>query len=120
MARRAARPKLDAVEAAVDAEIARIVKDGVTEKELESAKNRFLRSMIFARDNQSSMANLYGAALATGGTVEEVEEWPDKIRAVTAEQVQAAAAKYLGVDHSVTGYLLPSATRTGVEPHEHA
>ena len=47
-------PKLDEVETAVDAEIARIVKDGVTDKELESAKNRFVRCMIFARDNQSA------------------------------------------------------------------
>ena len=100
--------KLDEVEAAVDAEIASIVKDGVTEEELESAKNRFLRSTIFARDNQGSMANLYGETLAVGGTVEGIEEWPDHIRAVTAAEIKAAAAKYLGVDHSVTGYLLPA------------
>jgi zinc protease len=102
--------ELDAIEAAVDAEIDRIIDQGVTEKELESSKNRFLRSMIFASDNQASMANLYGAALATGGTVEQVRRWPEKIRAVTAGQVRDAAKKYLGVDHSVTGYLLPSST----------
>ncbi len=101
--------ELAAVEVAVDAEIARIVEGGITEKELESAKNRFLRSVIFASDNQSAMANLYGATLATGGTVKEIEAWPDKIRAVRVEQVKAAAAKYLAVDHSVTGYLLPPA-----------
>ena len=99
--------KLEAVEAAIDAEIAKIVKDGVTAKELESAKNRFLRSIIFARDNQSSMANIYGATLTTGGTVAEVEEWSDKVRAVTADQIRAVAAKYLG-QNSVSGYLLPS------------
>jgi len=100
--------ELEAVEAAVDTEIARVLREGVSGKELESAKNRFLRSMIFARDNQASMANLYGAALATGSTVEQIREWPEKIRAVTADEVRAAAEKYLGVDHSVTGYLLPS------------
>ena len=99
--------KLDEVETAVDAEIDSIVKDGVTDKELESAKNRFLRSMIFARDNQSSMANLYGTTLATGGNVKDIEEWPYRIKAVTAADIKAVAAKYLGVDHSVTGYLLP-------------
>ena len=99
--------KLDEVEKAVDAEIDSIVRDGVTDKELESAKNRFLRSMIFARDNQSSMANLYGTTLATGGTVQDIAAWPDRIKAVTAADVKAVAAKYLGVDHSVTGYLLP-------------
>ena len=100
--------KLDAVEAAVDAEIDSIVKDGVTEKELESAKNRFVRSMIFARDDQNSMANIYGSSLATGETIEDIQEWPDRIRAVTTDQVQRVAAKYLRTDHSVTGYLLPS------------
>jgi zinc protease len=100
--------RLDEVEAAVDAEIRSIVKDGVTDEELGSAKNRFLRSMIFARDNQSSMANLYGTTLATGGTVKDIEEWPNRIKAVTAADVRTAAAKYLGGDHSVTGYLLPA------------
>jgi zinc protease len=100
---------LEAVEKAVDAEILRIIKDGVTDEELEKAKNRFVRSMIFARDRQSSMANIYGSTLATGGTVQEVQEWPDKIKEVTAAQVQAVAAKYLDPDISVTGYLLPGA-----------
>lgn len=98
---------IDQVEAAIDAEIRRLIKDGVTDSELEKAKNRYVRSMIFARDDQSDMANLYGATLATGGTVAEVEEWPDRIKAVTAEQVRAVAAKYLNPDRSVAGYLLP-------------
>ena len=98
---------LDKVEAAVDAEILRIINDGVSADELEKAKNRFLRSMIFARDNQSGMANLYGSSLATGSTVKDVQDWPDKVRAVTAEQVKAAAAKYLKPEIAVTSYLLP-------------
>ncbi|MBA3449567.1 MAG: insulinase family protein [Pseudaminobacter sp.] len=101
---------LDEVEAAIDAEIVRIIKDGITATELEKAKNRFVRSMIFARDNQSSMANIYGQTLATGGTVKEVQEWPEKIRAVSAEQVRAVAAKYLRPEISVTGYLLPASS----------
>jgi zinc protease len=100
--------KLDEVQAAIDAEIALIVKDSVTEKELESARNRFLRSMIFARDNQASMANLYGSTLATGSTVKDIEEWPDRIKKVTTADVRAVAAKYLSGGHAVTGFLLPS------------
>ena len=34
------------------------------------------------------MARWYGAALTTGSTVEEVQSWPDRIRAVTADAVQ--------------------------------
>ena len=100
---------LDGVEAAIDAEIARIVKDGVSESELEKAKSRYLRSLIFARDNQAGMANLYGGALTTGSTVQDVQQWPERIRAVTAAQVQAVAAKYLKPNTSVASYLLPKA-----------
>lgn len=101
---------LEQVEAAIDVEIHRIINDGVTKDELDKAKDRFVRAMIFARDNQSSMANIYGSTLATGGTVADIERWPERIRAVTAEQVKAVAAKYLNPDHSVAGYLLPADT----------
>ncbi|WP_181592221.1 M16 family metallopeptidase [Mesorhizobium atlanticum] len=99
--------KLADVEAAVDAEIGRIVKDGVTENELERAKTRYVRSMIFLRDKQDDMASMYGSTLATGGNVKDIEERPDRIRKVTAEEVKAAAARYLALDRSTTGYLLP-------------
>ncbi|MER8458159.1 insulinase family protein [Mesorhizobium sp. M1300] len=99
--------KLADVEAAVDVEIARIAKDGVTSDELEKSKDRFVRSMIFARDKQEDMANIYGSTLATGGNVQDVQQWPDRIRKVTADQVKAVAARYLNLDHATTGYLLP-------------
>jgi zinc protease len=97
------------VEAAVASEVSRIALDGVSPEELEQAKSRFVRSMIFARDRQSSMANIYGSTLATGGTVEDVEQWPDRIRSVTALDVKAAAGHYLAPEHATTGYLLPEA-----------
>ena len=96
------------MQAAIDVEVASIIKDGVTEKELESARNRFLRAMVFARDSQASMANLYGTALATGSTVKDIQDWPDRIKKVTTSDIRAVAAKYLSGDHSVTGFLLPS------------
>ncbi|MER8388628.1 insulinase family protein [Mesorhizobium sp. M0166] len=99
--------KLADIKAAVDAEIARIAKDGVTSDELEKSKDRFVRSMIFARDKQEDMANIYGSTLATGGNVQDVQQWPDRIRKVTADQVKAVAARYLNLDHATTGYLLP-------------
>jgi len=99
--------KLADVETAVDAEIARIAKDGVTSDELEKAKDRYVRSVIFARDKQDDMANMYGSTLATGGNVQDILKWPDRIRKVTADEVRDVAARYLGLDHSTTGYLLP-------------
>jgi zinc protease len=99
--------KIADVEAAVDVEVSRIATYGVTNDELEKAKDRYVRSMIFARDKQDDMANMYGSTLAVGGNVKDVLEWPDRIRNVTADEVKAVAARYLVLDHSTTGYLLP-------------
>lgn len=101
---------LEQVEKAIDAELAKVIADGVTEDEVEKAKKRYIRSMIFARDDQSGMARIYGSALTTGSTVEDVANWTDKIREVTPQQVQEVAKKYLNEHRSVAGYLLPKET----------
>jgi zinc protease len=52
------------------------------------------------------MARWYGAALTTGSSVEAVLSWPDRIRAVSADAVNAAAKAWLDKRRSVTGYLI--------------
>ncbi|MDX2388254.1 insulinase family protein [Sinorhizobium medicae] len=99
--------KIETVEDAIDAEIRKIAEAGVTDVELESAKNRLVRSSTFARDSQTGMAVIYGRALATGRTVQDVLNWPERVRAVTPKEVQAVAIKYLKSERSVAGYLLP-------------
>ncbi|WP_182086716.1 pitrilysin family protein [Aureimonas sp. ME7] len=106
---------LDQVEKAVNAEVERIARDGVTPAELEAAKNRVRKALIYQRDNQTSMARRYGAALSTGRTIEDVEAWPERIEAVTVEQVNAAARTYLQPKRSVTGYLLPDGAKDSAD-----
>ena len=52
------------------------------------------------------MARWYGTALTTGASVNDVRHWPDRIRAVTADQVRDAARQWLDKRRSVTGYLI--------------
>lgn len=85
--------------------IAELAADGPTEEELERARNSLIASTVFAQDNQTSLARIYGVALTTGSTVEDVNNWIDRIREVTAEDVAAAARRYLTPERSVTGYL---------------
>ena len=59
-------------------------------------------SEVYARDNVEGLARRYGAALSSGLTVEDVQAWPDALRAVTAEDVVAAARAVLDPDRSVT------------------
>jgi zinc protease len=98
---------LTEVEAGIDAQIARIIKDGVTEDELEKARNRFLKSVIFARDSQAGMARIYGSTLSTGQTIRDIQEWPDRIRKVKVQDIQDVAKRYLVDSRSVTSYLMP-------------
>ena len=97
---------LPQLEAETDAVIAQVIDKGVTEEELERAKTRLIADAVYAQDNQASMARWYGTALTTGASVNDVRHWPDRIRAVTADQVQDAARQWLDKRRSVTGYLI--------------
>ena len=102
----AAGVPLEKLEAAIDAEIETLLDNGPTTQELERAKSRLIADTIYAQDNQSQLVRMYGAALATGSTVRAVLERPDRLRAVTAEQVRDVARRYLDKRRSVTGYLV--------------
>ena len=97
---------LPQLEAETDAVIAQVIDKGVTDEELERTKTRLIADALYAQDNQASMARWYGAALTTGATVNDVRHWPDRIRAVTADQVRDAARRWLDKRRSVTGYLI--------------
>jgi zinc protease len=102
---------LPQIEAAMDAVLAEVIEKGVTAEELERCKNGLIASTVYAQDNQTTLARWFGAALATGLTVEQVQSWPDRIRQVTADSVRAAARRYLDKRRSVTGYLIRDTAR---------
>jgi len=98
--------ELPKLEADIDAVLAELTASGVTADELERAKSRMIADAVYAQDNQVSMARWYGSALMTGATVDDVRRWPERIRAVTAADVQQAARLWLDKRRSVTGYLV--------------
>jgi zinc protease len=98
---------LERVEAALDEVIASFIEEGPTEAELRRACTRLVADTIYGRDNQATMARTYGAALAVGDTVENVEAWPQRIEAVTVEETRAAAARCFATP-AVVGRLLPA------------
>lgn len=101
---------VEQVEAALRQELARLLEDGVGEEEVEIAKRRMIAQAVYARDSLDTGPRIFGRALTTGQTVAEVEEWPERIRAVTAEQVNAAAKAVFDDRRSATGLLLPEPT----------
>ena len=98
---------VDKIADALQAQIARFLEDGATEEEVERAKQRLVDSAVFARDSLGGPARIFGVALTTGQSVDDVEQWPARISAVTVEQVNAAARAILRPETSTTGILLP-------------
>ncbi len=78
----------------------------MTADELARAKIRLIAEAVYANDSQGTLARWYGATLTTGGSIEQVQSWTDRLKAVTAEQVRDAARRWLDKRRSVTGYLV--------------
>jgi zinc protease len=98
------------IEQAIDNVISDIEKNPIRAEDLERVKTQLIAEAIYAQDNQATMARWYGGALTTGSSIEDIRSWPDRIRAVTAEQVRAVAQKWLDKKRSVTGYLIKDTT----------
>ncbi|MDB6453949.1 M16 family metallopeptidase [Falsirhodobacter sp. 20TX0035] len=96
---------LQEAEDAMDKVLADFLKDGVDAAQLDRIKTQLRASDIYNRDDSGGLANEYGAALAVGLTVQDVQDWPRALQDVTAEQVLAAARKVLDRRQSVTGWL---------------
>ena len=47
-----------------------MIAHGITAEELDRAKTALIADAVYAQDNQATLARWYGAALATGQTVE--------------------------------------------------
>jgi zinc protease len=94
------------IEQVIDKIIADVQQNPAHAEDLERVKTQLIAEAIYAQDNQATLARWYGGALTTGLSIDDIRSWPDRIRAVTAEQVRAAAQKWLDKKSSVTGYLI--------------
>jgi zinc protease len=99
--------KIERIEQAIDAEIADLLKNGVTDQEVADAKNRMEISAVKSRDSLSGAAQFVATRIATGSSLQEIQDWPDRIKEVTAADVLAAAKAVLVPNNSATGLLLP-------------
>ncbi len=94
------------LENAMETELAKIIETGVSGDDVERAKIRILAEAVYALDSLSTGARIFGSALASGRTIDDVENWPHRIEAVTTEQVNAAARAVIKDRPSVTSLLL--------------
>ena len=100
-----------ALEKALFEELDAAIADGFKAEDIERAKKLITAQAIYARDGLRAGPNAIGQAFTQGQTIEDVETWPDRIAAVTAEQVMEAARSVLDEKSSVTSVLLPEISK---------
>lgn len=76
-------------------------------REFQRSLNQTRAELIYARDSLTDQAMLLGFFQTVAGDYRLLDQYPEKIAAVTPAQVQQAARKYLVSEKMTIGYFLP-------------
>lgn len=99
--------KLETLKTALLEQVEAVKSAPVSAAELERVKAQVIASEIYERDSQQNQANLLGSLETVGLGYQVADAYVDNILAVTAEQVQDVAKKYLIEDHLTIAELDP-------------
>lgn len=92
---------VEQVRKAIDAEIERLKTQRVSKKELDRIKAQVVASQVYQRDSMFYQAMQIGMLETVGLGWQRLDEYVDRVRSVTPEQIQAVARKYL-IDKRLT------------------
>ena len=98
-----------ALERSIRAEVARLQRDGISEAELARVKAQVIAADVYQRDSLFYQAMQLGEYAMAGLPPEALLRRVDKLRAVTAKEVQAAAQQWLQDDRLSVAELDPQA-----------
>jgi len=104
------------VEAALREQVARVARDGVTEAELGRVKTQWVAGEVYKLDSVFNQARELGSNWVQGLPLGAGEQLIARLRTVTAQQVQAVAAKYFGDDQLTVAVLQPQPLDTQRKP----
>ena len=95
------------LEAAILNEVEKIKTGGVTEEELQRVKAQVIAADVYQRDSMFYQAMQIGNLETAGFSWRILKDYPAKLQAVTAEQVQLVAKKYFNKDNLTVAMLDP-------------
>jgi len=95
------------LEAALRGEIKRIQDDGITPEELQRVKTQLVAAQTYKRDSLMAQAMEIGSTEGAGLSWRDIDLLVEKIRGVSAAEVQAVAKKYFVDEHLTVGVLDP-------------
>ncbi|MEQ1844595.1 MAG: pitrilysin family protein [Nitrospira sp.] len=103
--------KVEAVEEALHREIQRLQNEPPSEQELQRAKNQVEASRVFEQDSNFRHAMLLGQLESVGAGWRRLDQYIERIRAITAKDIQRVAKQYLTQDNRTIGILIPLPTK---------
>ena len=89
------------------AEVERVAQDGVSEEELKRVKAQLVAGQIYKRDSIFGQAMEIGTLEMSGISHAKIDRIIEKLKQVTAAQVQVVARKYFGEDTLTVATLVP-------------
>lgn len=95
------------LEAALRAEIARVANEGVSAAELERVRTQLIAAQVYKRDSMMAQAMEIGRLESAGVHWRDIDTLLERLRGVTAAEVQAVAQKYFGDDTLTVAVLDP-------------
>jgi predicted Zn-dependent peptidase len=98
---------IDLVEAAIVAQIERLQREPINLEDINRIRTQVANRFIFGNERPSDRANLYGYYSSHLGTLEPALNYPSYIQALSVEELQQAARKYLPVDAYASIVLRP-------------
>ena len=99
------------LEKAIFENITKIQKYGITEEELQRAKNKIIQDTYYARESTANIATELGYTMALTGSSNLYNNYIEGIKKVSSCDVQSAAQKYLGVNKSAISLILPESMK---------
>ncbi len=90
----------------------------VTADELKRVKAQVIASEVYERDSIEHIATLLGSLESTGIGYQLMDEYVPQILAITAEQIQTVAKKYLINDQLTVAELIPQEIKSVSKPEE--
>ncbi|PCI17067.1 MAG: peptidase M16 [Piscirickettsiaceae bacterium] len=104
------------LEKSIIAEVEKLKNKPVTQQELDRIKAQVIASSVFQKDSNFYQAMQLGLLETVGVGWQKEAEYVDKVKSVTAAQIQAVARKYLIEDHLTVVYMQPQdSQQTNVE-----
>lgn len=104
------------LQAALLDQIEKVKASGVTEEELNRVKAGVIAADVYQRDSMFYQAMQIGTIETVGFSWRFLDEYPNKLRAVTSEQVQQVAKKYLVPDNLTIATLDPQPLDPNAKP----